>query len=143
MYSQKRRILVSMRIQWRRVYFFCFLWFLATGFIIRQDTLESVLGALKQGDASQLAGHFEQRLILTLPDQTGELSKEQAQAAVTRFFSANPVTSFELKHRGNAPGGAFAMGTLTTGNGQYRVNIFMSAPGPKEAVKELRIQTMD
>ena len=109
----------------------------------RQDTLESVIGAIKSGNAVQLAGKFEQKLTLTLPDQSSQLSKVQAQSAISKFFAAHPVTGFELKHRGNAPGGAFAMGTLLTEKGQFRVNIFMSAAGPKEGVRELRIQTMD
>jgi hypothetical protein len=110
---------------------------------IGQDTLESVIGALKNGNASQLAARFEKELTLTLPDQSSQLSKAQAQAAITKFFSNHPVTGFELKHRGNAPGGAFAIGTLLTEKGQFRVNVFMSPGGPKGGVRELRIQTMD
>lgn len=108
-----------------------------------QDTLESVIGALKNGNATQLAARFEKELTLTLPDQSLQVSKAQAQAAITKFFSNYPVTGFELKHRGNAPGGAFAIGTLLTEKGQFRVNVFMSPGGPKEGVRELRIQTMD
>lgn len=117
--------------------------FLAAMAATRQDALDSVLGALKSGNATQLAGRFEKELTLTLPDQSSSLNKAQAQAAITKFFSAHPVTGFELKHRGNAPGGAFAMGTLLTEKGQFRVNVFMSPAGPKEGVRELRIQTMD
>jgi hypothetical protein len=109
----------------------------------RQDTLDSVIGALKNGNASQLAARFDKVLTLTLPDQSSQLGKSQAQAAITKFFSTYTVTGFELKHRGNAPGGAFAMGTLLTEKGQFRVNVFMSPGGPKEGVRELRIQTMD
>lgn len=116
-----------------------FLQVAATG----QDALESVFAALKSGNASQLAGRFEQTLTLTLPDQSAQLNKVQAQAAISKFFAAYPVTGFELKHRGNAPAGAFAIGTLLTEKGQFRVNIFMSAAGSKEGVRELRIQTMD
>lgn len=109
----------------------------------RQDAIEAVIGALKNGNAAQLAGRFEKELMLTLPDQSLQVSKAQAQTAIAKFFTAYPVTGFELKHRGNAPGGAFAIGTLLTEKGQFRVNIFMSPAGPKEGVRELRIQTMD
>ncbi len=109
----------------------------------RQDALDSVIGALKNGNSTQLAGRFQKELTLTLPDQSSQLSKAQAQAAISKFFSTHPVTGFELKHRGNAPGGAFAIGTLLTEKGQFRVNVFMSPAGPKEGVRELRIQTMD
>ncbi|MFM7645577.1 MAG: DUF4783 domain-containing protein [Sphingomonadales bacterium] len=132
-----------MKIQLLSLGFLLPAFFLLTVAATSQDALESVLGALKSGNASQLAGRFEKELTLTLPDQSSQLNKLQAQAAISKFFSANPVTGFELKHRGNAPGGAFAMGTLLTEKGKFRVNVFMSAAGPKEGVRELRIQTMD
>ena len=117
--------------------------FLLTVAATRQDALDTVLGALKNGNATQLSARFEQQLTLTLPDQSTQVSKAQAQAAVTTFFAACRVTGFELKHRGHAPGGAFAMGTLMTEQGQFRVNVFMAPGGPKQGVRELRIQTMD
>ena len=119
------------------VLFFC------TVAATRQDALDAAIGAIKNGNAIQLAERFDQKLTLTLPDQTAQLNKAQAQAAMTKFFAAYSVSGFELKHRGNAPAGAFAMGTLLTDNGQFRVNIFMSSSGAKASIRELRIQTMD
>lgn len=109
----------------------------------RQDALDAAIGAIKNGNAAQLSERFDQKLTLTLPDQSAQLSKAQAQTAITKFFETNTVSGFELKHRGQAPAGAFAMGTLQTDRGQFRVNIFMSASGPKAGIRELRIQTMD
>ena len=109
----------------------------------RQDGLEAVLSALKTGNATALATRFEDNVELTLPDQSGVVSKVQAQTQVARFFAANPVKGFELKHKGSSPGGSYAIGTLKTQNADYRVNVFLRGKGGKELLRELRIQTMD
>ena len=109
----------------------------------RQDALEAVLAALKTGNAPNLVVRFEETVELTLPDQTGQRSKSQSQSQLTKFFAANPVSTFELKHKGNSPSGSYAIGTLKTTNMNFRVNVFLRGKGGKELVRELRIQTMD
>ena len=109
----------------------------------RQDALEAVLAALKTGNAPNLVLRFEETVELTLPDLTGVSSKSQSQSQLTKFFAANPVAAFELKHKGNSPSGSYAIGTLKTANMNFRVNVFLRGKGGKELVRELRIQTMD
>lgn len=109
----------------------------------RQEGLEAVLTALKTGNATVLVQQVEENLELTLPDQSNLLSKAQAQAQLIKFFASNTVKNFELKHKGNSPGGSYAIGTLKTQNGDYRVNVFLRGKGSKELLRELRIQTMD
>ena len=109
----------------------------------RQDALEAVLAALKTGNVSDLVLRFEETVELTLPDQSGSSSKPQCQAQLSKFFAANPVSTFELKHKGKSPSGSYAIGTLKTEQASFRVNIFLRGKGGKELVRELRIQTMD
>jgi hypothetical protein len=110
---------------------------------VRQDGLEAVLSAMKTGNATALAVRLQDNIKLTLPDQTGTLPKSQAQTQLAKFFSANSVKGFELKHKGGAPGAAYAIGTLQTQQGDFRVNVFLTGKGSKELVRELRIQNMD
>lgn len=109
----------------------------------KQDGLEAVLSALKAGNAAALIQRSEDNLELILPDQSGVVTKAQAQTQIAKFFAANAVKGFELKHKGNSPGGSYAIGTLKTQNGDYRVNVFLRGKGGKELLRELRIQTMD
>ena len=109
----------------------------------KQDGLEAVLSALKAGNAAALIQRSEDNLELILPDQSGVVTKAQAQTQIAKFFAANAVKGFELKHKGNSPGGSYAIGTLKTQNGDYRVNVFLRGKGSKELLRELRIQTMD
>ena len=110
---------------------------------VRQDGLEAVLNALKTGNATAIGARMEDNIELTLPDQSGALPKGQAQAQLAKFFNANIAKGFELKHKGGAPGAAYAIGTLKTQQGDFRVNVFLRGKGTKELVRELRIQNMD
>lgn len=110
---------------------------------IRQDGLEAVLAALKTGNAAAIGARMEDNIELTLPDQSGIVTKAQAQAQLVKFFNAYTAKGFELKHKGGASGAAYAIGTLKTQQGDFRVNVFLRGKGAKELVRELRIQNMD
>lgn len=110
---------------------------------VRQDGLEAVLSALKTGNAAAIGARMEENVELTLPDQSGVFAKAQAQLQLAKFFTANAAKGFELKHKGGAPGAAYAIGTLKTQQGDFRVNVFLRGKGAKELVRELRIQNMD
>lgn len=119
--------------------FFCLLNFS----FVRQDGLEAVLNALKTGNSAAIGARMEENVELTLPDQSGVFAKAQAQLQLAKFFTANTAKGFELKHKGGAPGAAYAIGTLKTQQGDFRVNVFLRGKGAKELVRELRIQNMD
>ena len=110
---------------------------------VRQDGLEAVLNAFKTGNAAAIGAKMEDNVELTLPDQSAVLPKAQAQLQLAKFFNANTAKGFELKHKGGAPGAAYAIGTLKTQQGDFRVNVFLRGKGAKELVRELRIQNMD
>lgn len=110
---------------------------------VRQDGLEAVLNALKTGNTTAIAARMEDKIELTLPDQAGVVTKAQALTQLAKFFTTNTAKGFELKHKGGAPGATYAIGTLKTQQGDFRVNIFLRGKGSKELLRELRIQNMD
>jgi hypothetical protein len=110
---------------------------------VRQDGLEAVLNALKTGNVAAMGARMEDKIELTLPDQFGVVTKAQALSQLNKFFTAITVKGFELKHKGGAPGATYAIGTLKTQQGDFRVNIFLRGKGNKELLRELRIQNMD
>ena len=131
-----------------RIYRVHLLWFtvlfsMANLSFVRQDGLEAVLNALKNGNAAAIGARMEDQIELTLPDQSGVVTKAQALSQLTKFFNANTAKGFELKHKGGTPGATYAIGTLQTQQGDFRVNIFLRGKGNKELLRELRIQNMD
>jgi hypothetical protein len=108
-----------------------------------QNGIDEVIGALRAGNSSQLSSHFDDNVELTLPAKSDSYSKAQAQLIVKDFFSNNGVKGFELKHKGDAPGGHFCVGTLQTNAGNFRTNVFMRVRNGKEVVKEIRFQAIE
>jgi hypothetical protein len=108
-----------------------------------QSSIDDVIGALRGGNSTELSKYFDDNVELTLPDKSDSYSKAQAQLIVKDFFSNNGVKGFELKHKGDSPGGHFCIGTLQTNTGNFRTNVFMKTKGNKEVVKEIRFQSVD
>ncbi len=114
-----------------------------SSFTVRQSGIDEVIGALRSGSSSQLSVFFDENVELTLPDKSDSYSKAQAQLIVKDFFGNNGVKGFELKHKGDSPGGHFCIGTLQTNAGNFRTNVFMKVKNGKEVVKEIRFQSIE
>lgn len=108
-----------------------------------QNTIDNVIGALRSGNASELSKYFDDNVELTLPDKSDSYSKAQAQQIVRDFFSNNNVKGFDLKHKGDSPGGHFCIGTLQTGAGNFRTNVFLKSKNGREVIKEIRFQPVE
>jgi len=117
--------------------------FLALYSFTDQNGIDEVIGALRNGNSSQLSGYFDENVELTLPDKSDSYSRAQAQLIVKDFFGNNGVKGFELKHKGDSPGGHFCIGTLQTNAGNFRTNVFMKVKNGKEVVKEIRFQSIE
>jgi hypothetical protein len=107
------------------------------------NSIDEVIGALRAGDASQLSKYFDDNVEVTLPVKSDSYSKSQAQLILKDFFANNDVKGFELKHKGDSPGGHYCIGNLQTKSGLFRAHIFMKSKGDKEVVKELRFQSIE
>jgi hypothetical protein len=107
------------------------------------STIDEVIGALRSGDAEALSKYFDDNVELTLPVKSDSYSKAQAQVILKDFFGNNGVKGFELKHKGDSPGGHYCIGTLQTKSGNYRAHVFMKSKGNKEVVKEIRFQSIE
>ena len=110
---------------------------------MQQGSIDEVIGALRSGNSAELSRYFDDNVELTLPDKSDSYSKAQAQLIVRDFFSNNGVRGFELKHKGDSPGGHFCIGTLQTSAGNFRTNVFMKSKNNKEVVKEIRFQAIE
>ena len=114
-----------------------------SSFIQQSSTIDYVIGALRSGNSTELSKYFDDNVELTLPDKSDNYSKAQAQLIVKDFFDNNGVKGFDLKHKGDSPGGHFCIGTLQTNSGNFRTNVFMKEKSGKEVVKEIRFQSIE
>ncbi|MEO7393751.1 MAG: DUF4783 domain-containing protein [Chitinophagaceae bacterium] len=104
--------------------------------------IDEVIGALRSGNSALLSVYFDDNVELTFPDKSDSYSKAQAQLIIKDFLVNNGVKGFELKYKGDSPGGHFCIGTLQTNAGNFRTNVFMKEKNGREVVKEIRFQSI-
>ncbi|KIC94570.1 DUF4783 domain-containing protein [Flavihumibacter solisilvae] len=113
---------------------------LLAGFTNRPE-MDSVVVALKSGNANLLSRYFDSRVDITLPERSDNYSRSQAEMILKDFFNNNGgVKNFELKHRGENNGANYVIGLLMTNNGRYRTTLFMKQKGDKQLLQEMRFQ---
>jgi len=110
---------------------------------VQSSNIDGVISALRSGNAAELAKYFDDNVELTLPVKSDSYSKAQAQVIIKDFFSNNGVKTFELKHKGDSPGGHYCIGTLQTKSGNFRAHVFMKSKGNKDVLKEIRFQSIE
>jgi hypothetical protein len=108
-----------------------------------QNGIDEVIGALREGNASELSKYMDENIEISLPDKSDSYSRAQGILILKDFFSNNSVKSFDVKHKGDGPNGQYCVGTLYTKNGNYRTNVFMKMKADKQVVKEIRFQTIE
>lgn len=114
-----------------------------SSFAQSSGNIDGVISALRSGNALGLAKYFDDNVELSLPVKSDSYSKAQALVILKDFFANNGVKNFELKHKGDSPGGNYCIGTLQTKSGNFRAHVFMKTKGGKEVLKEIRFQSIE
>jgi len=96
--------------------------------------------AMKVGDAAKLSQFFHESLELTILDKDYVASKNQATRIMENFFKENPPTGFKISFEGTKEKSKYAIGNLTTGKGNFRVNIFFMNKDEKRLVYYMSIE---
>lgn len=121
-----------------------FFTFIATVALLSSFTvflsIDEVVNAMKNGDAAQIAKHFDNTVEITMPDKSNSYSKNQAEIVLRDFFSTNGVKSFDVIHKGENAGSQYCIGTLVTKNGSFRTTVFMKQKSDKQLLQEIRFE---
>ncbi len=120
-----------------------FLSLMMISFTSQNSNLDEVIGALKDGKATELGKYMDDNIDITLPDKSNNYSKAQAILVLKDFFDNNAVKSFEVKHKGDQNGGQYCVGTLQTKSGNYRTTVFMKTKTGKDYIKAIRFQSVE
>lgn len=95
-----------------------------------------IITALNEGAASHLSSFLNANVELVIDNKNDVFSKQQATGIITDFFRKNRVSSFVVLHKGNKDAASFAIGTLKTSTGNFRVYILTR----KNEIQQLRIE---
>ena len=113
--------------------------FLSVSAFAQDVDLDKISRALGEGNAENLALHFNRSVEIMINGEGTVLSRNEARERVAGFFSENKITGFSIVHKGTAKGNAsnYCIGDLKTLGKTVRVYIYMK-PSPS-AEGDLRI----
>lgn len=105
------------------------------------DITPQVADALKRGDAGTIANFCMSPVEIDIVGEEGNYSPSEARAVLGKFFAANAVKNFTIKHQGTSKlDDQYRIGDLTTAKGNFRVTFFMKKSGNSWQIKQLKIE---
>lgn len=109
------------------------------------DISDDVAGAVKTGNASNVAKFFSANVDLKILDKEDVYSKAQAELILKDFFSKNAMKSFAIIHKGTSKNGdQFAIGTYETAAGKkFRSYFLFKKEGAVLTIQQLRFEEQD
>ncbi|BAV10131.1 protein of unknown function [Filimonas lacunae] len=102
---------------------------------------DSIINALKDGNAEQLSQYFDNILDVKLPekDEIKNVGKNQAGITLKSFFADNKVKGFELSSQREMGGTMYITGKLQAAAKSYNITLMMKSKADKMAIITVRI----
>jgi hypothetical protein len=108
--------------------------------VLGQTVPEGLVEAMAQGDASDMSEYFHQSLEMSILEKDYETSKNQATRIMESFFKKHTPTGFTVSFEGTKEQSKYAIGTLSTKEGTFRVNLFFMTKDEKRLIYYLSIE---
>ncbi len=105
------------------------------------DIPAEIISALDDGNAARINAQLSANVELVVGNINDIFSKQQASGIISDFFQSLKVHSFQLIHKGNKDAASFAIGTLKTSEGNYRVYVLTRKQGAAALIQQLRIES--
>ena len=106
---------------------------------LAQDVPAGVITAFKKGSSVELSKYLSDNVELVIMNHTSNANKQTAETTMNTFFAQNKVTNFTVNHQGKKGESSFAIGTLNTSAGNYRVNCFLKRIENQYLIHQIRI----
>lgn len=104
------------------------------------DIPQAMIDALKSGNNTQLSKFFNSSIELAIPGNEDIFSSQQADLIVKDFFAKHVPTNFVILHKGGKEGSQYAIGNLSTSNGNFRVTLLIKLKENKPYIHQLRFE---
>jgi hypothetical protein len=108
--------------------------------VLSQTVPAGLVDALGKGEATALSAWFHQSLEMTILEEEYETSKNQAARILESFFRNHKPTGFSVSFEGTKEQSRYAIGTLSTSDGSFRVNLFFLDKDGKRLIYYLSIE---
>lgn len=133
-----RKFLTMKNIKLKLI-FLLFGFFVLTNVSFAQIPDEIVI-SIQRGDDAKLAEFFNENVELVVETHDDVYSKSQAQQIVAEFFKSNKPKQFSIIHQGGKEGARYAIGSLTTNTGTFRVYFLLKNKNNNSYIHQLRIE---
>ncbi|HEX2393696.1 MAG TPA: DUF4783 domain-containing protein, partial [Bacteroidales bacterium] len=104
------------------------------------DIPQGMLDALKTGNSIQLSQYFSTSIELAIPGKEDIYSNKQAELILKDFFAKHVPSGFTILHKGGKEGSQYAIGNLTTSDGNFRVTLLIKLKENKPYIHQLRFE---
>ena len=104
---------------------------------------DEIVVSIQNGNVETLASYFNQNVELVVESHDDVFSKSQAKQIVVEFFKSNKPKQFNIIHQGGKEGARYAIGSLTTATGTFRVYFLLKNNGSASYIHQLRIEKQD
>ena len=108
--------------------------------VLSQTVPADLAEAIGKGNATAMSAWFHQSLEMTILEEEYECSKNQAARILESFFKSHKPTGFKISFEGTKEQSKYAIGTLTTSEGSFRVNMFFLNKEGKRLIYYLSIE---
>lgn len=108
--------------------------------VLSQTVPAELSRAMGQGNATAMSAWFHQSLEMSILEEEYECSKNQASRILESFFKDHKPSGFSVSFEGAKEESKYAIGTLTTSNGNFRVNMFFLNKDEKRLIYYLSIE---
>jgi hypothetical protein len=95
--------------------------------------------AFKAGNAAELSKYLNSTVELLLPDKEDFFKKNVAEAILKDFFTSHPTKDFIIRYQGVKNDVQYAIGTLKTERGDFRVYFLMKKVDQEPLIHLIRI----
>jgi len=101
---------------------------------------DGIVVSIQNGNGAALAAYFNENVEMVVDSHDDVYSKSQAQQIVTEFFKSNKPKQFSIIHQGGKDGARYAIGSLTTNTGTFRVYFLLKNKDSISYIHQFRIE---
>jgi hypothetical protein len=127
----------------KRVFILFLFVFAITPVLMSQTIPKSIVSAFDKGDAKKLSRNMHHNLEISLEGNMQMVSKNQATRVLQEFFDNNPPKAFKVNNEGTKAGSQYGIGTLTTKESSFRVNLYFIQVDEEQLIYNITIEKLE
>jgi len=101
---------------------------------------EGVPLAFKAGNAEALSEFFNEDIELVILEEEDVYSRKQAEQIMRKFFTDHRPSAFKIIFEGGKETSRYAIGSLNTENGVFRIYLLIKEQDNQPLIHQLRIE---